>query len=223
MLPHLALNRRKTYANMIKYIKMTASSNFGNMFSVLAASALLPFLPMSSLQLLVLNLLYEISCIAIPWDNVDEDYLKVPRNWEASSIGSFMLWLGPTSSVFDWVTYLVLYFVICPQVLSGGLTYNHIAADAVVGQGPFAGMNLRDAYEALFQAGWFVESMWTQTLVIHMLRTPKLPFTGSLGRDLGFLPLPGWYFGFLALVIAGYMLLTTSIKKAYIRHYGSLL
>lgn len=239
---------RKTYANMIKYIKMTASSNFGNMFSVLAASALLPFLPMSSLQLLVLNLLYEISCIAIPWDNVDEDYLKVPRNWEASSIGSFMLWLGPTSSVFDWVTYLVLYFVICPQVLSGGLTYNHIAADAVVGQGPFAGMNLRDAYEALFQAGWFVESMWTQTLVIHMLRTPKLPFiqshasamltaltctgialctllpfTGSLGRDLGFLPLPGWYFGFLALVIAGYMLLTTSIKKAYIRHYGSLL
>ena len=179
---------------------------------------------------------------------MDEDYLKVPRNWEASSIGSFMLWLGPTSSVFDWVTYLVLYFVICPQVLSGGLTYNHIAADAVVGQGPFAGMNLRDAYEALFQAGWFVESMWTQTLVIHMLRTPKLPFiqshasamltaltctgialctllpfTGSLGRDLGFLPLPGWYFGFLALVIAGYMLLTTSIKKAYIRHYGSLL
>ena len=173
---------RKTYANMIKYIKMTASSNFGNMFSVLAASALLPFLPMSSLQLLVLNLLYEISCIAIPWDNVDEDYLKVPRNWEASSIGSFMLWLGPTSSVFDWVTYLVLYFVICPQVLSGGLTYNHIAADAVVGQGPFAGMNLRDAYEALFQAGWFVESMWTQTLVIHMLRTPKLPLSRAMPR-----------------------------------------
>lgn len=239
---------RKTYANMIKYIKMTASSNFGNMFSVLAASALLPFLPMSSLQLLILNLLYEISCIAIPWDNVDEDYLKVPRNWDASSIGSFMLWLGPTSSVFDWITYLVLYFVICPQVLSGGVTYNHIAADAVVGQGVFAGMNLRDAYEALFQAGWFVESMWTQTLVIHMLRTPKLPFvqshasalltamtgsgialctllpfTGALGRDLGFLPLPGMYFGFLALVVAGYMLLTTSIKKAYIRHYGSLL
>ena len=90
---------RKTYANMIKYIKMTASSNFGNMFSVLAASALLPFLPMSSLQLLVLNLLYEISCIAIPWDNVDEDYLKVPRNWESSCIGSFMLWQESTSSV----------------------------------------------------------------------------------------------------------------------------
>lgn len=239
---------RKTYANMIKYIKMTASSNFGNMFSVLAASALLPFLPMSSLQLIILNLLYEISCIAIPWDNVDEEYLKVPRNWDASSIGSFMLWLGPTSSVFDWITYLVLYFVICPQIISGGVTYNHIAADAVVGKGTFAGMNLREAYEALFQAGWFVESMWTQTLVIHMIRTPKipfiqshasamlttltcagialctlLPFTGELGRALGFLPLPSVYFGFLALVVLAYMLLATSIKKAYIRHYGSLL
>ena len=239
---------RKTYANMIKYIKMTASSNFGNMFSVLAASALLPFLPMSSLQLIILNLLYEISCIAIPWDNVDEDYLKVPRNWDASSIGSFMLWLGPTSSVFDWVTYLVLYFVICPQVISGGVTFNHIPVGTKIAAGAFAGMDMRQAYTALFQAGWFVESMWTQTLVIHMIRTPKipfiqshasatltmlttsgiaictlLPFTGSLGRDLGFLPLPGVYFGFLALVVLAYMLLATSIKKAYIRHYGSLL
>ncbi|WP_281519655.1 magnesium-translocating P-type ATPase [Acidaminococcus timonensis] len=239
---------RKTYANMIKYIKMTASSNFGNMFSVLAASALLPFLPMSSLQLIILNLLYEISCIAIPWDNVDEEYLKVPRNWDAGSIGSFMLWLGPTSSVFDWITYLVLYFVICPQFISGGLTFNHIPAGTKIAAGAFAGMDMRQAYTALFQAGWFVESMWTQTLVIHMIRTPKipfiqshasatltmlttsgialctlLPFTGSLGRDLGFLPLPGVYFGFLALVVLAYMLLATSIKKAYIRHYGSLL
>ena len=239
---------RKTYANMIKYIKMTASSNFGNMFSVLAASALLPFLPMSSLQLIILNLLYEISCIAIPWDNVDEEYLKVPRNWDAGSIGSFMLWLGPTSSVFDWITYLVLYFVICPQFISGGLTFNHIPAGTKIAAGAFAGMDMRLAYTALFQAGWFVESMWTQTLVIHMIRTPKipfiqshasatltmlttsgialctlLPFTGSLGRDLGFLPLPGVYFGFLALVVLAYMLLATSIKKAYIRHYGSLL
>ena len=239
---------RKTYANMIKYIKMTASSNFGNMFSVLAASALLPFLPMSSLQLIILNLLYGISCIAIPWDNVDEEYLKVPRNWDAGSIGSFMLWLGPTSSVFDWITYLVLYFVICPQFISGGLTFNHIPAGTKIAAGAFAGMDMRQAYTALFQAGWFVESMWTQTLVIHMIRTPKipfiqshasatltmlttsgialctlLPFTGSLGRDLGFLPLPGVYFGFLALVVLAYMLLATSIKKAYIRHYGSLL
>lgn len=239
---------RKTYANMIKYIKMTASSNFGNMFSVLAASALLPFLPMSSLQLIILNLLYEISCIAIPWDNVDEEYLKVPRNWDAGSIGSFMLWLGPTSSVFDWITYLVLYFVICPQLVSGGVTFHHIPAGTKIAAGAFAGLDVRQAYIALFQAGWFVESMWTQTLVIHMIRTPKipfiqshasaaltmlttggiavctlLPFTGSLGRDLGFLPLPGLYFGFLALVVLAYMMLATSIKKAYIRHYGSLL
>ncbi len=242
------LEGRKTYANMIKYIKMTASSNFGNMFSVLAASALLPFLPMMSLQLIILNLAYEISCIAIPWDNVDDDYLKKPRNWDASTIGSFMLWMGPTSSVFDWITYLVLYFVICPQFISGGLTYHHIPVGTLITSGPAMGMDMRSAYEAMFQAGWFVESMWTQTLVIHMIRTPKipflqshasgtltmltcggialctaLPFMGSLGRALGFLPLPGQYFYFLALVVIAYMLLATSIKKAYIRHYGSLL
>lgn len=93
---------RKTYANMLKYIKMTASSNFGNMFSVLAASALLPFLPMESVHLIFLNLIYDLSCTAIPWDNVDEEFIAVPRKWDASSVGSFMLWLGPTSSIFDW-------------------------------------------------------------------------------------------------------------------------
>ena len=238
---------RKTYANMIKYIKMTASSNFGNMFSVLASSVLLPFLPMMSLQLIILNLVYEISCIAIPWDNVDEDYLKVPRNWDASTIGSFMIWLGPTSSVFDWITYLVLYFVICPYFVSDGLTYHQIATTAMITSGPMAGLSVRDAYEAMFQAGWFVESMWTQTLVIHMIRTPKIPFLQShasatlttltcagiavltalpftpIARDLGFVALPGPYFYFLAVVVILYMLLATSVKKAYIRHYGSLL
>ena len=105
---------RKTYANMIKYIKLTASSNFGNMFSVLAASAFLPFLPMASLQLLLLNLIYDISCTSIPWDNVDEEYLMKPRNWDATSISRFMLIIGPTSSIFDIVTYFVMYFIICP-------------------------------------------------------------------------------------------------------------
>ena len=104
---------RKTYANMIKYIKMTASSNFGNMFSVLAASALFPFLPMESLQLIFLNLIYDLSCTAIPWDNVDEEFISVPRKWDASSVGSFMMWIGPTSSVFDWMTYIFMYFVFC--------------------------------------------------------------------------------------------------------------
>jgi len=96
---------RKTYANIIKYIKMTASSNFGNMFSVLAASAFLPFLPMTPVQILLLNLIYDVSCLAVPWDNVDEDYLRVPRTWDASSISKFMVWIGPSSSVFDITTF----------------------------------------------------------------------------------------------------------------------
>lgn len=118
---------RKTYANMIKYIKMTASSNFGNMFSVLAASALLPFLPMMSIHLILLNLIYDLSCTAIPWDHVDEEYLKVPRKWDASSVGSFMLWIGPTSSIFDFTTYIFMYFVFCPLFVSHGVLYNDLA------------------------------------------------------------------------------------------------
>ena len=113
---------RKTYANMIKYIKMTASSNFGNMFSVLAASALLPFLPMMSVHLIFLNLIYDLSCTAIPWDNVDEEFIAKPRKWDASSVGNFMLWIGPTSSIFDFTTYLFMYFIFCPMVVSGGVS-----------------------------------------------------------------------------------------------------
>lgn len=119
---------RKTYANMIKYIKMTASSNFGNMFSVLAASALLPFLPMMSVQLIFLNLIYDLSCTAVPWDNVDREYLTVPKKWDASSVGSFMLWLGPTSSIFDWTTYAFMYFVLCPLFVSQGILFNDLPA-----------------------------------------------------------------------------------------------
>ena len=102
---------RKTYANMIKYIKMTASSNFGNMFSVLASSALLPFLPMLSIHLILLNLIYDLSCTAIPWDNVDKEFLSIPRKWDATSIGNFMIWIGPTSSIFDFLTYIFMYSV----------------------------------------------------------------------------------------------------------------
>ena len=107
---------------------MTASSNFGNMFSVLAASALLPFLPMMSMHLILLNLIYDLSCTAIPWDNVDEEFLIQPRTWDASSIGSFMIWIGPTSSVFDWTTYAFMYFVFCPKFVSHGILYNDLAA-----------------------------------------------------------------------------------------------
>ena len=104
---------RRTYANIIKYIKMTVSSNFGNMFSVLAASVFLPFLPMTPLQILVLNLIYDLSCTTIPWDNVDEEFLHQPRTWDAGSISSFMLWLGPTSSIFDLLTFVLMYRLIC--------------------------------------------------------------------------------------------------------------
>ena len=110
---------RKVYANMIKYIKMTDSSNFGNMFSVLIASAFLPFLPMAPIQLLLLNLIYDIACITLPFDRVDEEYLKIPRTWEASSIGRFMLWMGPISSIFDIMTYVLMFYFIAP-IMAGG-------------------------------------------------------------------------------------------------------
>ena len=234
---------RKTYANMIKYIKMTTSSNFGNMFSVLAASALLPFLPMMSIQLILLNLIYDCSCLAIPWDNVDEDFLRVPRKWDASSIGKFMLWIGPTSSIFDFMTYIFMYFVFCPLFVSHGVLFNNLAS--VYSGDTLAAMQI--AYIALFQAGWFVESMWSQTLVIHMIRTPKLPFIQSrasapvtlltmagialltalpfspLGPKLGLGALPLEYFCFLIPCILLYMVLATSIKKAYVKRYGELL
>ena len=226
---------RRTYANMIKYIKITASSNFGNMFSVLAASAFLPFLPMASIHLILLNLIYDISCTAMSWDNVDADYLKTPRKWDASGISRFMLWIGPTSSVFDIATYLLMYFVLCPM-LTGGQLYTRLTDP-----------DMQALYAALFQTGWFVESMWSQTLVIHMLRTPKLPFVQSrasapvtaltfagiaavtcipftpLGAALGLVALPPIYFLWLAVFVLGYMLLATFVKKAYVLRYRELL
>lgn len=234
---------RKTYANMIKYIKMTASSNFGNMFSVLAASALLPFLPMMSVHLIFLNLIYDLSCTAIPWDNVDEEFIAKPRKWDASSVGSFMIWIGPTSSIFDFTTYIFMYFVFCPLFVSKGVLFNDLAAHYSGAE--LAAMQAR--YIGMFQAGWFVESMWSQTLVIHMIRTPKLPFIQSrasapvtlltmtgiavltvipftpFGAALGLVALPVSYFAYLIPCILMYMMLATSLKKAYVRYYGELL
>ena len=226
---------RKTYANMIKYIKMTASSNFGNMLSVLVASAFLPFLPMLPIQLILLNLIYDLSCTAIPWDNVDKEYLAVPRKWDASSIGKFMVFIGPTSSVFDITTYLLMYFVICPA-MCGGLLFHQLTDPT-----------MQALYIAVFQAGWFVESMWTQTLVIHMIRTPKIPFFRSnaslsltlltvagiavltvipftgFGVSIGLVALPFAFFPWLALTVLLYMALVTVFKKLFIRKYGELL
>ncbi|MCR6516163.1 MAG: magnesium-translocating P-type ATPase [Clostridium sp.] len=223
---------RKTFANMIKYIKMTASSNFGNMFSVLVASAFLPFLPMISIQLIILNLIYDLSCIAIPWDNVDKEYLKNPKMWDASSIGKFMKWIGPTSSVFDILTFIVMYFIVCP-IIAGG-NYNDPGVNQIL-------------FVAAFNAGWFIESLITQTLVVHMIRTEKTPFVRSIaskqvliatavavsvgaiipftefGEMLGMVSLPLIYFLFVALIVIGYMILVTVAKKSYIKKYGELL
>ena len=224
---------RKTYANTIKYIKMTASSNFGNMLSVLAASAFLPFLPMLPIQILMLNLIYDISCITIPWDNVDSNYLKIPRKWDPSSISKFMIWIGPTSSVFDITTYVLMYFFICPSMFGG--SFHTLDATG------------RAGFIALFHAGWFVESLWSQTLVIHMIRTPLIPFIQSraswkltalttlgiavgtvipytaFGTALDMIPMPGVYFPCLIVTIVLYMVLVTILKKIFVRRYGELL
>ena len=219
---------RKVYANMTKYIKMTVSSNFGNIFSLLFASIFLPFLPMAPVHLIVLNLIYDLSCIALPFDNVDKDFLKKPRIWEANSIMRFMAWIGPISSVFDIITYMLLYFLVVPMILGHG--YNHGAADAA-------------AFIMVFQTGWFIESMWSQTMVIHMLRSPKLPFIQSrpafsvvvttlaaaffvtslpyspLASILKLSQLNGLYFVLLFAIIVFYMLSVTVVKRIYIKKY----
>ena len=219
---------RKVYANMTKYIKMTVSSNFGNIFSLLFASIFLPFLPMAPVHLIVLNLIYDLSCIALPFDNVDKEFLKKPRIWEANSIMRFMAWIGPISSVFDIITYMLLYFLVVPMILGHG--YNHGAADAAV-------------FIMVFQTGWFIESMWSQTMVIHMLRSPKLPFIQSrpafsvvvttlaaaffvtslpyspLASILKLSQLNGLYFVLLFAIIVLYMLSVTVVKRIYIKKY----
>ena len=211
---------RRTFGNTIKYIKMTASSNFGNVFSVLIASAFLPFLPMLPVQLLTVNLLYDFSQASIPWDDMDADYIRVPRQWRADDIGRFMLFIGPISSIFDVATFLVLWYVF--------------------------GAN-SPAHQSLFQSGWFIESLLTQTLIVHMIRTAKVPFiqsraawpvlatTGAiiavglllpfslLGPKLGLEPLPATYFLWMTGILLCYATLTQLMKGWYIRRFGAWL
>lgn len=222
---------RKVYANMTKYIKMTVSSNFGNIFSLLFASVFLPFLPMAPVHLIVLNLVYDLSCIALPFDNVDPEFLKEPRAWSAKSITRFMAWMGPTSSIFDIITFMVMFFLIGPMIT--GTSY-------------FESVN--PAYFLMvFQTGWFIQSMWSQTMVIYMLRSPKLPFVQSLpafslvvtslfavfavtilpytplAGALKLAPLNAPYFVALLLIIIAYMALVTVVKSAYIKRYNEWL
>jgi len=208
------LEGRKVFANILKYIRMGASSNFGNMFSVLGASAFVPYLPMAPIQILTNNLLYDFSQVPIPADNVDPEQIAKPRPWDMGEITRFILFIGPCSSIFDYTTYLMMLYV-------------------------FNGWN--PANESLFQTGWFVESLLTQTLIIHIIRTNRIPFLQSwaswpmtvttavimmigmwlpfspLGSWLGFSPLPGLYWPLLALTLFCYVLLTQGVKMRLMR------
>ena len=229
------LEGRKTFANMRKYIKITASSNFGNIFAIVCASAFLPFLPMTSLQILLLNLLYDILCIVLPWDRVDEEELCTPKEWSGKTLSRFMLSFGPISTFFDMATFAFLFYVLCPM-MCGGMTFDSISDGAV-----------QQRFIALFQTGWFLESMWTQVLILHFLRTAKLPilqsrpsrpvilvtlagilvFTGvtftKSAALFGLTRLPGVYFVFLLGVVIAYMILTTLCKLLYQKEYGELI
>ena len=234
VLDHGIEEGRRTYGNTIKYVKTTAASNFGNVLSVTVASVTLPFLPMSSLQILLLGLAYTIAAAAIPWDNVDAEMLRTPQRWDASSIKRFMAWMGPISSIFDILTYLGLYFMLCPAML--GSNYAQLdPADATL-------------FIALFQTGWFVESMWTQSLVVLSLRTEHLsilrsspapqlivltligiglvtllPYVPDVSDALGLTALPAPYYPLLFAAVAGYLVAVTLAKLLYKRRYGSLL
>ena len=209
------LEGRRVFGNIIKYIQMAASSNFGNMFSVVGASAFLPFLPMLPIQVLTNNLLYDFSQTAIPTDQVDSDWLTRPRKWEIGRILRFILLIGPISSIFDYITFFVM--------LSVFQCWNN---------------------PALFHTGWFVESIFTQTLIIHIIRTTKIPFIQSwaswpllvtsiiitvvgawltvspLAGILGLVPLPPLYWLLLAIILAGYALLTQLMKSLYYRYFA---
>lgn len=226
---------RRTFFNMNKYVKMTASSNFGNIFSVLVASVFLPFLPMTAVQLLLLNFIYDCACTAIPWDNVDARELRAPQAWRSGSIASFMRWIGPTSSVVDIMTFVLLLFWVCPTVAGG--TWSAIAGN------PSAAA----LFTATFQACWFVESMCTQVLFVHLVRTERIPFVQSMadwrvllldagaivlslvipftgvGAALGMAPLPVAFLAVLPVVVAAYAALVLVVRRAYVRRFGRLL
>ncbi|NUU62028.1 magnesium-translocating P-type ATPase [Paenibacillus agri] len=207
---------RITFGNMIKYIKMTASSNFGNMFSVLVASAFLPFLPMLPIHLLIQNLFYDVSQLSIPWDKMDKEYLRKPQKWDAKSVSRFMVFIGPISSIFDISTYALMWYV--------------FSANSV-------------DHQTLFQSGWFIEGLLSQTLIVHMIRTEKIPFIQSrasapviiltsvimalgiylpfsgFGASIGLQPLPFAYFPWLIATLLAYCVVTQLVKKWYIRKF----
>ena len=227
------LEGREAFANMLKYIKITASSNFGNICAIVAASVLLPFFPMTSIQLLLLNLLYDILCLILPWDHVDADLLTKPLEWSGRTLGKFMTFFGPVSSLFDLLTFVFLYFVLCPGVCGG--SFGSLSAEK------------QSLFISMFQTGWFLESMWTQVLILQLLRTKQLPLIQSrpgrmvtgvtilgivlftllpvtpVGKILGMTAMSPVYFLFLVADVIAYLLLVTLAKAFYIKKNQDLI
>ncbi|MGC8917083.1 MAG: magnesium-translocating P-type ATPase [Thermoanaerobaculum sp.] len=222
------LEGRRVFANIIKYIRMGASSNFGNMFSVLGASYLIPFLPMKPVQILANNLLYDFSQTGIPTDRVDDEQVAKPLRWRVDNIRRFMVFIGPISSIFDYATFgLMWFFFGCQRYLSPEL------ADAE-----------REGLASLFQTGWFVESLLTQTLIVHIIRTRKAPFLESraslsmlattlavmaagvflpyspFAEVLGLVPLPGVYWLWVGFFLLAYAALTHKVKVWFFNKFG---
>ncbi|WP_225639211.1 magnesium-translocating P-type ATPase [Candidatus Profftia sp. (ex Adelges kitamiensis)] len=217
VLVEIIITGRKTFGNIIKYLNITASSNFGNVISVLVSSFCIPFLPMMAIQLMLQNFIYDISQFALLWDDMDKEFLYKPRRWNTKNIGRFMLWIGPISSVFDIITYFIMWFC--------------FSANSIEQQG-------------LFQSGWFIESLLSQMLVIHMLRTHKIPFIQStatwpiiiitsiiiilgiyipystLGTLVGFKALPWQYFPWLVGILIIYCIIIQLVKHLYIKRFG---
>ncbi|MGC8839835.1 MAG: magnesium-translocating P-type ATPase [Candidatus Sumerlaeaceae bacterium] len=220
---------RRVFCNIVKYIRMGASSNFGNMFSVLGASYLMPFLPMQPVQILTNNMLYDVSQTAIPTDTVDEELVEKPLKWNIENIKRFMIFIGPISSIFDYATFALMWFVF------------HCNAYLSTSTGPAA----KEGLMKLFQTGWFVESLLTQTLIVHIIRTKRIPFFASrpsfqllfttlavmavgawlpyspFAKDLGMVPLPLSYWAWIVLFLGSYAVLTHFVKTWFFNRYGA--
>ena len=234
---------RKTFANIIKYIKMSASSNFGNVFVILVSSVVLPYLPIMAGQILILNLIADLTCIAIPWDNVDPEFLKKPRKWDSNNIGKFMVWIGPPSNITDMSCVLFMMFYMTPVIM--GLS----PGNWTLWSNNFTNLTPDQQLEfaAISQTGWFILSAFTQVLVMHLLRTQRppvlksraswqltvssvvglvllvvLPFT-TLGHQIGMHDLPIEFFLWLILGVVMHISLITLFKRIFIKRYGELL
>ena len=228
------LEGRKTFLNISKYVHISASSNLGNIIAIVCASLFLPFLPMTSLQLILLNLLYDMICMVLPWDNVDSSLFKQPAEFSGKHLSRFMLCFGPVSSVFDILTFLFLYFFVCPTACGGHLFYE------------ITNPALRAQFATLFQSGWFLESIWSQILILYMLRTKDIPFVQSrpsvpvllttlagilsltvfsclpAAAGIGLTAVPPYFYLYIIVVCVCYMLVASVVKALYLKKHSRL-